>query len=132
MATLSQAQLDQLVEQLNAERKALLQEVRAELENSGDQQRIELLNREPGDSGDESLATSLADFNLTMMDRQLTELRDIEAAFARVKAGEYGVCVDCGQDIEFPRLKAYPTAKRCLQCQEKRERTFAHGGRPKL
>jgi len=132
MATLSQAQLDQLVEQLNAERTALLQEVRAELENSGDQQRIELLNREPGDSGDESLATSLADFNLTMMDRQLTELRDIEAAFARVKAGEYGVCVDCGQDIEFPRLRAYPTAKRCLQCQEKRERTFAHGGRPKL
>jgi RNA polymerase-binding protein DksA len=132
MATLSQAQLDQLVEQLNAERRALLQEVRAELENSGDQQRIELLNREPGDSGDESLATSLADFNLTMMDRQITELRDIEAAFARVKAGEYGVCVDCGQDIEFPRLKAYPTAKRCLQCQEKRERTFAHGGRPKL
>jgi RNA polymerase-binding transcription factor DksA len=66
------------------------------------------------------------------MDRQVTELRDIEAAFARVKAGEYGVCVDCGQDIEFPRLKAYPTAKRCLQCQEKRERTFAHGGRPKL
>jgi RNA polymerase-binding protein DksA len=132
MATLSQAQLDQLVEQLNAERKALLQEVRAELENSGDQQRIELLNREPGDSGDESLATSLADFNLTMMDRQITELSDIEAAFTRVKAGEYGVCVDCGQDIEFPRLKAYPTAKRCLQCQEKRERTFAHGGRPKL
>lgn len=132
MATLSQVQLDALLEQLNGERRALLQEVRAEVENSGDQQRIELLNREPGDSGDESLANALADFNVAMMDRQITELRDIEAAFARVKAGEYGVCVDCGDDIEFPRLKAYPTAKRCVRCQEKRERTFAQGGQPKL
>lgn len=132
MADLSQAQLDELVKKLTDEREALLQEVRTELENSGDQQRIELLNREPGDSGDESLANALADFNVAMMDRQIAELRDIETAFARVKAGEYGSCIDCGQDIEFPRLKAYPTAKRCLHCQEQRERTFAHAGQPKL
>lgn len=132
MANLSQAELDQLVKQLHAEREVVLKEVRAELENSGDQQRIELLNREPGDSGDESLATTLADFNLTMVDRQITELRDIESAFQRLKDGEYGICVDCGQEIGFPRLRAYPTAKRCIQCQEKREKTYAHGGQPKL
>ena len=132
MATLSQAQLDQLKEQLNADHKRLLQEMGAELENSGNQQRIELLNREPGDSGDESLATTLVNFNLTMMDRQIEELRDVELAFQRLKEGEYGVCIDCGEEISFPRLKAYPTAKRCIQCQEKREKTFAHGGQHKI
>jgi DnaK suppressor protein len=132
MATLSQAQFDQLKEQLNADHKRLLQEMVSELENSGNQQRIELLNREPGDSGDESLATTLADFNLTMMDRQVEELRDIELAFQRLKEGEYGVCIDCGEEISFLRLKAYPTAKRCILCQEKREKTFAHGGQPKM
>ena len=81
MSTLSQAQLEQLKEQLNADHQKLVEEIRGELENSGNQQRIELLNREPGDSGDESLATSLADFNLTMMDRQIEELRDVELAF---------------------------------------------------
>jgi hypothetical protein len=35
MATLSQVQLDQLKEQLHADHKKLLQEVGAELENSG-------------------------------------------------------------------------------------------------
>jgi RNA polymerase-binding protein DksA len=132
MSTLSQAQLEQLKEQLNADHQKLVEEIRGELENSGNQQRIELLNREPGDSGDESLATSLADFNLTMMDRQIEELRDVELAFQRLKEGEYGVCVDCGQEISFPRLNAYPTAKRCIQCQEKREKMYAHGGQPRM
>jgi hypothetical protein len=67
-----------------------------------------LLNREPGDSGDESLATTLADFNLTMMDRQIEELRDIELAFQRLKEGEYGVCVDCGQENQLPPLEGLP------------------------
>lgn len=132
MAALTQPQLDQLARQLNAARDTLLQEIRGELENSGNQHRIELLNREPGDSGDESLANALADFNVQQLDRHIQALRDIEAAFVRIKAGEYGVCIDCGDDIGFARLQAYPTAKRCIVCQEKREKQYAHEGHPKL
>jgi RNA polymerase-binding protein DksA len=132
MAALTKTQLDELTGQLNAARQTLLQEIRGELENSGNQQRIELLNREPGDSGDESLANALADFNVQQLDRHIQALRDIEAAFQRIKAGAYGICVDCGDDIAFARLQAYPTAKRCIVCQEKRERQYAHEGHPKL
>lgn len=132
MAALTQTQLDQLTRQLNAARDTLLQEIRGELENSGNQHRIELLNREPGDSGDESLANALADFNVQQLDRHIQALRDIEASFVRIKAGEYGVCIDCGDDIGFARLQAYPTAKRCIVCQEKREKQYAHEGHPKL
>lgn len=132
MAALTQSQIDQLAKKLNEEYQALLREVRGELENSGNQHRIDLLNNEPGDSGDESLANALADFNLTVLDRHIDAIRDIEAALQRIKNGEYGVCTDCGDDVAFARLQAYPTAKRCLVCQEKRERDYAHEGHPKM
>jgi len=132
MAALTQSQLDQLIEKLNENYRTLLDEARDELENTGNQHRIELLNNEPGDSGDESMANALADFNVAQLDRHIEAMRDIEAALQRVKNGNYGVCIDCGDDIAFARLQAYPTAKRCIVCQEKREREYVQQGRPKM
>jgi RNA polymerase-binding protein DksA len=132
MAPLNQSQLDQLTKRLNDDNQALLREVRVELENSGDQHRIDLLNSEPGDTGDESMANELADFNVAILGRHIQGMRDIEAAFQRIKNGEYGVCIECGDDIAFARLKAYPTAKRCIVCQEKHEREYAQEGHPKM
>ena len=132
MAALDPSQLEQLIDKLKQDYQALLREVRDELENTGDQHRIDLLNAEPGDSGDESIANALSDFNVAMVDRQIQGIRDIEAAFRRVKDDEYGVCIECGDDIGFSRLMAYPTAKRCIVCQEKREKQYAQEGHPKM
>jgi DnaK suppressor protein len=132
MAALTQSQLDQLVEKLNENYRTLLDEARDELENTGNQHRIDLLNNEPGDSGDESMANALADFNVAQLDRHIEAMRDIEAALQRAKNGNYGVCIDCGDDVAFARLQAYPTAKRCIVCQEKREREYVQQGHPKL
>ncbi len=132
MSVLSQSQLEQLTRKLKADYQALLREVREELENSGDQHRIDLLNEEPGDAGDESLANALSDFNVARFDRHIQAMRDIEAALQRVKDGEYGVCTDCGDDVGFTRLQAYPTAKRCIVCQEQREKQYVQEGHPKM
>jgi len=132
MSVLSPTQLDQLARKLKEDYQALVREVREELENSGNQHRIDLLNREPGDSGDESLANALADFNLALLDRHIDGMRDIEAALQRIRNGEYGVCIDCGDAVTFPRLMAYPTAKRCIVCQKQREKLYAQEGRPKM
>ena len=132
MTTLTTSQLDQLVMQLKKDYQALLIEVRQELENTGEQHRIDLLNREPGDSGDESMANALADFNVAVVDRHVHELRDIEAAFRRIRDAAYGVCIDCGDEVGFARLQAYPTAKRCIACQEKHERAYAQSGHPSI
>jgi DnaK suppressor protein len=128
MSALTPSQIDQLVMQLKRDYQTLLSEVREELKNSGNQHRIDMLNREPGDSGDESLATSLVDLNLTTLDRHVQAIRDIESTFKRIENDEYGVCVDCGDGIAFNRLQAYPTAKRCIVCQEKREKQYAREG----
>lgn len=60
-----------------------------------------------------------------MVARDLKEIQDIDAALRRIADGDYGICIDCGAEIEPRRLAAYPTAKRCLPCQVKRERNSA-------
>ncbi|WP_299359123.1 TraR/DksA C4-type zinc finger protein [uncultured Paracoccus sp.] len=45
-----------------------------------------------------------------------TELRRIDAALARVEAGEYGHCVTCGQEIADKRLELLPDTPFCGNC----------------
>jgi len=129
---LTSTQLSELRRKLNQRHASLLEEVRDELEKTEDQQYVELLGRTPGDIGDESVADALADLNLGIIDRHIHEIRDIDAARARIQDGSFGICIACGADIGFERLLAYPTAKRCLACQQQRERTYAHEATPKL
>lgn len=44
------------------------------------------------------------------------EIRNISAALQRMEAGEYGVCVECGTEIERGRIRAHPYAKLCIDC----------------
>lgn len=55
------------------------------------------------------------------------ELQDIAAALERIEAGTYGVCINCGELVDPARLRAFPTAKRCLRCQ--REYEYRRGRR---
>lgn len=129
---LTRTQGAKLERELDRRYQALLEEVRAALEHSENQQYVELINRAPSDSGDQATGDALADLNLAVIDRHVGEIRDIEAARARIASGGFGVCIDCGGDIVFDRLRAYPTAKRCFACQRQHERTHAHAGNPSL
>ncbi len=53
------------------------------------------------------------------------ELQRIEAALVRIDEGRWGVCAECGRDIETRRLDALPWAIRCSACAEARERAGA-------
>ena len=46
----------------------------------------------------------------------LTEIRMIDLALARVEAGEYGVCVRCGDPISEARLDVLPFTPVCRDC----------------
>jgi RNA polymerase-binding transcription factor DksA len=131
MGTLTKQELDRLTG-LMAERKGrLLQEIREVLTRSGDE-RYARLAGEAADPGDESVADLLSDVSHAEVARDVNELRDIVAAEARIAAGQYGVCIHCEADIEYRRLLAYPTAKRCYDCQQNYEKTYAASGRPSL
>lgn len=128
MGGLTASQLDVLRTQLRRDYQETLREIRDELEQTGATHPIDLLNHEPGDSGDESLAHQLAEINVATLEHQVSEVRDIEAAFRRMRDGTYGVCIDCESDITPARLGAYPTAKRCIACQQIHEQRLAMEG----
>jgi RNA polymerase-binding transcription factor len=46
----------------------------------------------------------------------------IDAALARIDAGTYGKCVNCGAQIPEERLEAMPWATLCIDCKRKEER----------
>jgi DnaK suppressor protein len=52
-----------------------------------------------------------------MNEHETAELGDIQAALERIEAGTYGHCTNCDAAIPPARLNAYPTAKRCIDCQ---------------
>ncbi|MGO9443318.1 MAG: TraR/DksA family transcriptional regulator [Thiobacillaceae bacterium] len=132
MPPLTRDELQTIERKLRERQLVLLEEVHAEVAQRDDQNLVGLLGQDPGDSGDLSLADALADLNIAQLDRQIRELRDIEAAFGRIKQGTFGLCTDCGDAIGFDRLLANPSAGRCMICQQKNEQFFAQDGHPSL
>ncbi len=51
-----------------------------------------------------------------------TELKKIMAALAKMESGEFGICIDCGMQINEDRIKAYPYALECIHCATLDER----------
>lgn len=48
------------------------------------------------------------------------EIRMIEAALARIEAGDYGTCVTCGAAISQERLDLVPATPFCRDCAPRR------------
>ena len=99
---------------LQAQRRQLLREVREKIAASGEG--FGFANQSKM-TEDDALADAVAEMDVAMVIRESQELQDIEAALARIGDGSYGVCIDCGGGIGRARLKADPTAKRCLPCE---------------
>jgi RNA polymerase-binding transcription factor DksA len=87
------------------ELEARLNEVEEELEKPAN---ADFEERASGREGDEVLEG--------LGNAGMLEIRMIQAALARLEEGEYGVCVNCGEDIPIERLNAVPHAPRCTTC----------------
>jgi RNA polymerase-binding transcription factor DksA len=128
---LSKKQIEELGRRIEARRDALLAEIRADVARARDEPFGELAGP-AHDTGDEAVADLLSDLANAETTRDLTELREIEAARARFRDGGYGLCTDCGGEIPLGRLRIKPEAVRCTDCQTVHEKTFAHPSVPKL
>lgn len=128
---LTPEQLEELAQALRARRDALTAETHAGADRSREED-FRTLAGSVGDTGDEAVADMLADIANAEISRDVSELRQIEAALQRIEDGSYGTCNSCGQGIRFVRLQVYPTAQRCIKCQGVYEKTFAQPGRTTL
>lgn len=79
------------------------------------------LPRHADETDDDAAAETQRQADVTHLARTATALHEIEAALARIDAGEYGLCIDCEEPIDLRRLRAHPAALRCAGCQQQVE-----------
>lgn len=52
---------------------------------------------------------------VAIQDKLEEGLKFVNEALAKIKSGVYGICENCGEEIDEKRLKAYPSAKNCVK-----------------
>jgi len=98
----------------------------AELEESarvlqrggGDTGETTSIDQHPADSGANLADADREEASIEILHAQQERVRE---ALARVDAGTYGRCVDCGSELPDERLEARPDAARCVNCQQRAE-----------
>jgi DnaK suppressor protein len=62
------------------------------------------------------------DYAISNLERNFSRLREVRTALRSFDAGTFGICVDCGENINPKRLAAVPWASSCIACQEAADR----------
>jgi DnaK suppressor protein len=74
------------------------------------------------DIGDMSANTYSRDVLMNLSEAQRQKIRDIDAALERVEAGEYGICLRCGEEIDPKRMSVRPFSRYCVECKTEVEK----------
>jgi DnaK suppressor protein len=119
---LQNEQLESLQAAMRARQTELREEIRQALIKSDSEHYLQIADS-VRELEDESFADLIVDVGLAEIDRDLDELRAIDAALLRVADGSYGVCEACDRPIDVRRLNLTPQALRCIDCQAIFERT---------
>ncbi len=93
---------------LGESRKILEKELSLQQEELSDQMDLISMERE----------TSM---RIRLRSREALFLKKIDLALSKIKAGTFGMCEICGEEIEVKRLYVRPTANLCFCCKEERE-----------
>ena len=104
-------------ERLTAERNALLGVV-GRNEDYGREADIEA-TQDPADKASNSYTKELL-FSQSTNDRII--LAQIEEALQRIEDDEFGVCMNCHNEIQSKRIEALPWVRYCITCQDLMER----------
>lgn len=112
------AKIDAVKEGLQRRRRVILEtSLRADAEIAS----LRSAERDP--EFEEGAQSEHEQFTLSRLSEvQRREILAIDAALARIDAGEYGICRDCGGDIDPRRLTALPYALFCTECASQQER----------
>ena len=123
MPHLSRTDLDAFARRLQERRRALITEIRQEIEDGDDENAVTLRDQfdslDPHD--DRAVSDWVRDVGIAQVVRDTRELDEVEAALRRVADQSYGMCLDCGLAIPRARLEANPAAVRCVPCQQRLE-----------
>jgi len=116
-------------EQLERFRELLLNRQRELLSDAGaSSEDIDELQSSPAaDWVDRALADKAVSSLIARESGLAKELDDIKDALIKIEKGTYGICEQCGKEINPERLEAIPTARLCRDCQQEKERNMRRG-----
>ena len=115
MTQLTAADLSALAERLAAIKRQAQAEIEAA--NNAMSSDHEAQGHEVVTRADEAEEFRLDEVRRAEIQIDQNTLVQIDAAQARMQAGQYGLCLQCGEAIARERLFALPTAIRCTPCQ---------------
>lgn len=78
------------------------------------------------DEVDEIQANERREIGFATRELLVDRVNRIVAALERLDGGEYGVCVECGEEIAAARLRVMPEVLTCVRCQDRLERASRH------
>lgn len=79
----------------------------------------------PADLAERSVLSLLEDTGLAVIDIRREQLTRMEDALLKSERGVYGICEECGNEIDEARLRVAPYAPCCAGCQQQRELSAA-------
>jgi len=62
------------------------------------------------------------EFSMGRVSEDREFLFELDDALKRIEDGSFGICEDCGALVSKTRLKAVPSARLCIKCQEKKDK----------
>jgi DnaK suppressor protein len=114
---MTKQELDRLQEGLDCQRADILRTlISIQREGRGVRQ------DSPEDLGERSVSNLSKELLFQQAAQKRTLLRSIEAALERIRQGNFGLCVNCENEIGIKRLEAIPFSPYCRDCQESLER----------
>ncbi len=120
-ANSSRSRYDELKSMLEERRRALQNEVQGKMRDVRAEGTWGGKLNEVLDAVESSEADIQEDIEFALIQMKAETLNKINDALARLDAGNYGNCYECGEEIAEKRLRALPFAVRCKDCEEARE-----------
>ena|SRR5690349_3916898 len=100
---------------LLSKRQEIMKEIRKNVGQSLAEARQPRL-KSVGDMGDQAVMDLECERDIFLMEMRNRRRQSLDEALVRLREGTYGICVDCGFDINHKRLQAVPFAKLCAEC----------------
>lgn len=57
--------------------------------------------------------------NLAVLEETRLKMKRLERAKHHIDSSDFGICISCGEEIPYPRLKFMPHAELCVKCAAK-------------
>ena len=107
------------IDSSTAELRAKLEEFQASIVNRRERLAKHVHHREeplPQDFAEQAVEMENSETMVALEDELREQERDVRGALARLEAGTYGICVECGSEIATERLQALPATPLCFDC----------------